>query len=262
MSNQRSTGRLERRAEREAREAGGNTPRARRRRVQTRNVDNGPKWVPGPLRNMSGTTLGIAAIAIAAVAILIYGVTQIGGAESTPGWMKSQLNDDPNLPGVYYAPHPGPDGQIGTQDDRRHVATGTVIPLCTDEQKAANPVTADCYTTNPPNSGSHADRPMPFAILENPAPRENLLHNMEHGGVVIWYNTTNQDVIDKLKDIVEDRLDRRQFVVMSQYPGMEADTIALTAWTRLDKFTSSEFTKERVEDFISEHHKRFNPEGF
>ena len=43
---------------------------------------------------------------------------------------------------------------------------------------------------------------------------------------------------------------------------MEPDTIALTAWTRLDKFSVEDFTAKRVEDFIAEHHKRFNPEGF
>jgi hypothetical protein len=85
---------------------------------------------------------------------------------------------------------------------------------------------------------------------------------MEHGGVVVWYNTDNAEVIDNLTDIVNEQLDRRRLVVMSRYTGMEADTIALTAWTRLDKFPVSDFTEKRVEDFISEHNKRFNPEGF
>jgi hypothetical protein len=49
---------------------------------------------------------------------------------------------------------------------------------------------------------------------------------------------------------------------MSFYDGMEPDTIALTAWTRLDKFPISELTEDRVVDFIDTHHKRFNPEGF
>jgi hypothetical protein len=103
---------------------------------------------------------------------------------------------------------------------------------------------------------------MPFRVLENPAPKENLLHSMEHGGVIVWYNTTNQQVIDELKSLVQDQVDRRRFVALTQYPGMEAETIAVTAWTRLDKFPVSDFKEKRVEDFISEHHKRFNPEGF
>jgi hypothetical protein len=49
---------------------------------------------------------------------------------------------------------------------------------------------------------------------------------------------------------------------MSAYSGMEADTIAITAWTRLDKFAVSDLTEERVQEFIDANHKRFNPEGF
>jgi hypothetical protein len=43
---------------------------------------------------------------------------------------------------------------------------------------------------------------------------------------------------------------------------MEPNTIAFTAWTRLDKFPVSELTRERLQDFVDAHHKRFNPEGF
>jgi hypothetical protein len=49
---------------------------------------------------------------------------------------------------------------------------------------------------------------------------------------------------------------------MSRYSGMEPDTVAVTAWTRLDKFPVGELTEDRIQDFIDAHHKRFNPEGF
>ena len=67
---------------------------------------------------------------------------------------------------------------------------------------------------------------MPFKVLDNPAAKENLVHNMEHGGVVVWFNTDDQVVIDELASIVNDYLDRRRLVVMSQYTEMEPDTIA------------------------------------
>ena len=51
-------------------------------------------------------------------------------------------------------------------------------------------------------------------------------------------------------------------VVSSAYSGMEPETIAVTAWTRMDKFPVSDFNTKRISDFISEHQKRFNPEGF
>ena len=154
-------------------------------------------------------------------------------------------------------------------DDRAHVGNGVKIPICTADQIAQNKLSDSsygpagvCYNSNPPTSGPHASNPMPFKVLDNPAPKENLVHDMEHGGVIVWYNTSNQDVIKQLSDIVNENLDRRRLVVMSQYTEMEPDTIALTGWTRLDKFAAGEFTKKRVQDFISENSKRFNPEGF
>ena len=172
------------------------------------------------------------------------------------------------LPGQYVAPHPGVDatfdsGENRNSDDRQHFANGRIIPICTPEQIAANTLSDPlCYHSNPPTSGPHTASPMPFKVLENPAPKENLLHNMEHGGVVVWYNTQNQEVIDQLASIVNDELGRRRLVVMSAYTGMEPETIALTGWTRLDKFSAGDLERKRVTDFIEEHQRRFNPEGF
>jgi len=264
VSKQR-TSRLERREERAAKQPN-STPPARRQRTkpQARNVDAGPKFLPPFLRNVSATTLGIAAIGIVVLGFMVYAVTQTGQAAKDPGWVTAQLDDDPNLPGTYVAPHPGPDGTANTTDDRQHYRAGSLtIPICSDAQLASGNISDPlCYASNPPTSGPHSDQPMPFKVLENPAPKENLVHNMEHGGIVIWYNTSNSDAIKKLQDFTNEQIDRRRFVVMTQYSGMEADTIAVTSWTRIEKVAVSELDIGFIEDFISEHHKRFNPEGF
>ncbi|HLG12234.1 MAG TPA: DUF3105 domain-containing protein [Dehalococcoidia bacterium] len=248
--------RLQRRDERAARHPG-NVQRVRRDRGSS-------TAVRGPGRGIPITAVLIAAGVIAIVAMLVYAVTQSDNVNTGPSAsQKAQDDADPNIPGVYYAPHPGPDGQLNTQDDRLHYAPGTLIPICTqaqlDEKNYVNPL---CYTSNPPTSGPHSNTPMPFKVLDNPAPKENLLHNMEHGGVVVWYNTTDQAAIDELKSITNDNIDRRRFVVMTQYTEMEPETVAVTSWTRLDKFPVGDLTKKRVQDFIDENHKRFNPEGF
>jgi hypothetical protein len=85
---------------------------------------------------------------------------------------------------------------------------------------------------------------------------------MEHGGVYIWYNTDDQQAIDLIKSLVDDNRDRDRFVGSTIYTGMEDDTIAITSWTRIDKFPVSELTKDRLQKFINANHKRFNPEGF
>jgi hypothetical protein len=209
----------------------------------------------------------LAAVAggIALIAILVYAVASQSSSDGTnlTEWQEAEQDASTSLPGVYYPVHPGFDGRYGTSDDRQHFANGVTYPICSADQVTNNEISNPlCYTSNPPVSGPHAVSPMAFKVLENAAPKENLIHNMEHGGVVIWYNTTNQAVIDQLKDITNDSLDRRRLVVMSEYTAMEADTIAVTAWTRVDKFPVSQMDRKRVTDFIEAHNKRFNPEGF
>ncbi|HLF70816.1 MAG TPA: DUF3105 domain-containing protein [Dehalococcoidia bacterium] len=255
MSSKRSNARLERRAEREARVS---PPR------RDRNQTYKPKG-RGLLGAISVTSVAIAGGVAIIVALLVYVVTQQNNVDTTSAdWQKAQLDDSPSLPGVYVAPHPGIDGKLGTSDDRQHFVPGTIIPICTAAQIEAGDISGDslCYTSNPPTSGPHSSTPMSFKVLDNPGPKENLIHNMEHGGIVVWYNTTDQAVIDQLKKVVQGEIDRRRLVVMTAYSGMEPNTIALTAWTRLDKFSAGELTDKRVETFIDAHNKRFNPEGF
>lgn len=206
---------------------------------------------------------------IVVIGVIAYAVIQTtASTDAEPGWLKAELNDDPNIPGVYVAPHPGADGVFdsGTNpnsDDRRHFNPGTVVPICTQAQidsgNVSNPL---CYTSNPPTSGPHSVTPQGFGNLENPAPKENVLHSMEHGGVFIWYNTSDQAAIDLIKSVVSDNVDRRRFVGSTIYTDMEPDTIAITSWTRIDKFPVSELTKDRLQHFIDVNEKRFNPEGF
>jgi hypothetical protein len=183
-------------------------------------------------------------------------------------WQKAMLDTSDKVPGKYIAPHPGADGTlcsvatcIAGMDDRVHLQE--VIPICSSEQLASGNISKPlCYNSNPPTSGPHNSSPMPFKVLDNPAPKESLIHNMEHGGVIVWYNTDDASVIKQLADTVNSELDRRRLAVMTKYTEMEPNTIALTAWTRLDKFGVSEFNIKRVRDFIEENSKRFNPEGF
>jgi hypothetical protein len=102
--------------------------------------------------------------------------------------------------------------------------------------------------------------PAPFGIFREPWEEEPLVHLMEHGGLVIWYNTDDQTVIDSLEAIVEAHLEDDDAIALVPYPEMEDDTVALTGWSRREKFPVSEYSDERVETFIEIHLCRFNPE--
>ena len=145
-----------------------------------------------------------AAIALVAViALLVYAVLQIGKDGSTPG----QGGD--------------------------HMNVGETRPICAAD--AAD--TSTCYNSNPPTSGRHAPQALQWGIYSEPVPQENLIHNMEHGGVTIWYNCDDgcKEVVDDLTDLVNKERDGGNALLLTApYPEVEPDTVAITSWTRLD----------------------------
>jgi hypothetical protein len=257
VNNRKTSTRLERRAERASKQVGAQ-PRPQRQR---RGAPRTPVKVGGGSR-FNWTLIGGGLAVVVIALLLVYVVIQsTSSSASQPDWIKAELDDSPNLPGKYIKPNPGPDGVFPSADDRQHFGNGVTYPICTQEQIDTDQIST-CYNSNPPTSGPHASSPAQFKILDNPAPKENMLHTMEHGGVVVWYNTDDPQVIDQLKSWVTEELNRKKLVSMTKYTDMEPNTIALTAWTRLDKFPVTEMTKKRVVDFIEAHSKRFNPEGF
>ena len=48
---------------------------------------------------------------------------------------------------------------------------------------------------------------------------------------------------------------------MTPYADMEEETIALTSWSRIDKFAVSEYSEDRVEEYIDAHVCRYDAEG-
>jgi hypothetical protein len=81
------------------------------------------------------------------------------------------------------------------------------------------------------------------------------VHNLEDGGVIVQYNCTCPEVVEKLRGIVS-RYDK--YVILAPYPGMKP-RIALTAWTRLDRLEKVD--ERRITRFIDayrgiDHHQR------
>jgi hypothetical protein len=104
--------------------------------------------------------------------------------------------------------------------------------------------------------------PVPWGIYRDEWHPESLVHNEEHGGVIVWYNSADLGVRDQLESWASDELRSGTFVVMAPYSVLPQDTVALTAWARRDVFPTSDMTGSRVKDFIDQMSCRFNPEGF
>ena len=124
------------------------------------------------------------------------------------------------------------------------------------------------YNSNPPTNGKHSGGAAPWGISEEPVARELAVHNMEHGGVVIWYNCDGgpqpldepacDRLLEDLTGVVDPRVDDGLYIVVTPYSEME-NRIALTAWQYLDAF--DEFDADRVEAFIASFECKFDPEN-
>jgi hypothetical protein len=125
------------------------------------------------------------------------------------------------------------------------------------------------YNSNPPTSGPHSGRYAPWKVNNFEVPKEILVHNMEHGGVIVWYNckttrkTLTQSQCDQLYQQLEQTtqplIDAGKEIVVSRYGNMN-HIIALTAWGKLQ--TLEQFDLVEINKFIKNYERAFNPEGF
>ena len=83
------------------------------------------------------------------------------------------------------------------------------------------------YNSDPPTSGPHYSSPAESQFYSSPVEPERLVHNLEHGFTVIWYQPDlPEETIDQLQDLVEDAA---PFVLATPYSGGDSP-ITLTAW--------------------------------
>lgn len=124
------------------------------------------------------------------------------------------------------------------------------------------------YNSNPPTSGPHGPLAA-WGIHDVPVPKESAIHNMEHGGVVVWYNCEAGDtplpqddcdhLLDQLTAVIQPVVDEGKFVLMTAFSDMK-HRMALTAWRTLDAFDA--FDADRIRAFIASFECEFNPEAF
>jgi hypothetical protein len=127
------------------------------------------------------------------------------------------------------------DKSSGNQD---HVVVGTRVD----------------YEFVPPSSGKHYSNPVSFAARpffttkDNP-PVENVVHNMEHGYTILWYDPKIEggklDEIEHLADRLRDDAAYQQFIATpwdptyGEFPA--GKEIALTHWSAPDPKTKEGF---------------------
>lgn len=107
------------------------------------------------------------------------------------------------------------------------------------------------YNSNPPTSGPHWPQPAPWGIYEDEQPDEQLVHNLEHGGVNVFYKPDlPKDQIARLEDFVRPH---RVKVILAPRAANET-LIALTSWNHILKL--NEFDEEKIKSFIQTNRNR------
>lgn len=233
------------------------------------------------IRRLIGATLvAIVVLAVALVATIVVATCGGGGGNKTeptptesaratptvdrPAAVKTvEADGDPSLPGEYVdLPEIYGASYAGDPNTARHVQE----PVDYSVQglpPVGGPHWGSAVCGQDPSSSPPLCGPAPWGIYREPWPAETLVHNMEHAGVIIWYNTADQDVIDELETFAAEQLeDNSLLLVLAPYPDMAVETVAITIWGRRDTMPASELDLDRLQEFIDVLYCRFDPEGF
>ncbi len=140
-----------------------------------------------------------------------------------------------NLPGERFA-----------SQGNRHVALGANVPP---------------YNSDPPTSGPHTAQLASWGTYapDDAVEDQLLLHNMEDGGVIVWYRPADdpEETLDRLDELERIAASYRR-VVIAPRPDMPTD-YAMTAWQRLQRFETID--EEAMTAFLGafegiDHHAR------
>ena len=165
------------------------------------------------------------------VLIIVGIVLVVGGLGGFLFWQdyKSGALETGELPAV---------GQEFEDEGREHIAVGA-------EHKS--------YATNPPTSGPHYAEPAAWGAYVSNLPDEQLIHNLEHGGIWISYKDIDEDTKAKLQDIARARPGG---VILTPREANDAK-IVLASWRRMEKLEM--FDRDKIETFIK-HNINKSPE--
>ncbi len=147
-------------------------------------------------------------ISLLVIGLVVYGLV-IASIKST--------NDDANRP-----------GQAIPIQGREHIAVG------------ASHV---AYNSNPPTSGPHYEQDASWGVYQTELPDEQLIHNLEHGG--IWISYTCVD--DKTKADLE-KIAQSDPKIIIEPRAKDDAPIVLASWGRLQKLQV--YDEKTIIDFI------------
>ena len=91
------------------------------------------------------------------------------------------------------------------------------------------------YSTVPPTSGRHWGAWSDCGFYNHPLPDELLVHNLEHGNIIVSYNLDTDAEVAALREAVEAIPLAREFAIVRRYEAIPPGMVALTTWGVLDR---------------------------
>lgn len=167
------------------------------------------------------TNLSLGGVALVAIALLVYAFTS--ASQPTPGEAVTVMPDSGHVPD---GTDPGP------------------------------------YNSDPPTSGRHYNDPLEAGFynegdVPGAYPAGHVVHSLEHGYVVFWYNCAQVAGGDctELKAQIQGVLDAENNFKVLAYPWSSTDVpVALTSWGRMLKL--EEFDPQVAEDFVEQNRNK------
>ena len=114
--------------------------------------------------------------------------------------------------------------------------------------------THEAYNSNPPTSGPHYAQPANWGVYQTELPDEQLIHNLEHGG--IWISYVGID--DATKAALEKIAKSNSKIIVTPRSKNDAP-ITLVSWGRLQKFQTLD--EQAIRTFIDANSNK-SPEPF
>lgn len=103
------------------------------------------------------------------------------------------------------------------------------------------------YKTNPPTSGSHWPNAAEWNFYDDELTDEQLVHNLEHGGIWISYKDLSEEEINTLKEI---EAENKGAVIITPREANDA-RIVVASWGRYMKLENID--RESIQNYINEY---------
>ena len=142
----------------------------------------------------------------------------------------------------------GGGGAANTGSNERYVDGVGVQELITSANHVPEGQAVE-YSSYPPTSGDHWELgPAACGFYAEGLPDEQIVHNLEHGNIVVSYNLPDPADVNELRDVINGIGIANVWGIARSYSKIQEGQVALTTWGVLD--TMDGVDPGRIEEFF------------